>query len=89
MCLLIGLIDGDGHISTDGKCITITAHEVWYDFYTKLIAKLDLNFHINKSKNRSILTIRAGSLEVRKTLKNFILDKELLILERKWNRLKV
>lgn len=89
MCLLIGLIDGDGHISKNGEYITITAHEVWYDFYNKLISKLGLNFHINKSKNRPILSIRAGKLEVKKTLKNFILDKELLVLERKWNRLKI
>lgn len=89
MCLLIGLIDGDGHISKNGEYITITAHEGWYDFYNKLISKLGLNFHINKSKNRPILRIRAGELEVKKTLKNFILDKELLVLERKWNRLKI
>lgn len=89
MSLFIGIIDGDGHISIDGKSITITAHKIWVNFYTDLINKLKINFHIRSINNTNSIVISAGSKEVRKLLHDFIQDNKLTILNRKWNRLKI
>lgn len=89
LSLLIGIIDGDGSISKDGKSITITAHKCWKDFYTKLISKLNINFHIRSGNNTNSIIIAAGSKEVREKLYNFISNNNLFVLSRKWNRLKI
>lgn len=86
---MIGIIDGDGCIAKNGKSITITAHKVWKDFYTKLVSKLNINFHIRSIANTNSIIISAGSKKVREKLYNFIKNNNLFVLSRKWNRLKI
>lgn len=85
--ILIGLIDGDGHISKDGTYISIAAHKSWESFYIQLLDYLNLDFSIHKRKN--CICIQTGKIINRKILNSFINKNKLFVLSRKWNRIKI
>lgn len=89
LALLIGIIDGDGCISKSGNAlyIAITAHKNWENFYKELISKIDINFHINYRTENDTITIRTGKRDNLCFLKNFIIDNNLKVLDRKWNKI--
>lgn len=89
--LLIGIIDGDGHIEQNGSsnayAIKITAHKVWEKFYSELCQYLDIPEHIKSRKNSNTLTIGIYKYNIIISLKDFIIQNNLFHLERKWNKL--
>lgn len=87
--MFIGIIDGDGSIDKSGLNITITAHCSWFNFYKRLISKLNLPFYIRNKNNSNTLIISCGNKTGRTILNNFINKYKLPLLERKWNRLKI
>jgi hypothetical protein len=92
--LLLGLIDGDGHIDKNtGKTISIAFHPSWENFYTRLLKRLNFPIHIyhRKSKsNKEICSLNIGDKESRIKIQEYI-DKhsELPILNRKWSLIKI
>ncbi len=91
LSLLIGIIDGDGSIQSNGSpnafCITITAHESWAQFYQELMEALDIPEHISNRKDST--TIRICRREILQLLQNVITNNNLFHLKRKWNKLMI
>lgn len=89
--LLIGIIDGDGHIGQNGSsnayAIIITAHKVWEKFYSELCQCLDIPEHIRSRKDSNTLTIGIYRQDIIINLKKFIDDNNLFCLQRKWDKL--
>lgn len=60
--LLIGIIDGDGHIENNGSskafAITITAHKSWEQFYKDIFKWLNIPEHIKEYPSKTTLTIK-------------------------------
>ena len=67
--------------------ITITAHDNWCTFYKNLIEDINIDFHINKYKDKDILTIRTGKKENIIKILDFVNSHNLLKLERKWKKI--
>lgn len=88
ICLLIGIIDGDGYICNNGSInsfiIKITSHNKWYNFYENILNHLDIKNIIKKVNNRNVISINISKKEVIDTLTNIIKYNKLPILERKW-----
>lgn len=93
MALLIGIIDGDGHIANNGSsgafAITITAHTSWEQFYIDLLTYLDLSHSIVHRKEGNCLTIRMYRKEIIQDLVNLINTNNLFHLKRKWEIIKI
>lgn len=89
LAVLIGIVDGDGCISKTNEqlYLSITAHKNWEYFYQKLINKINIDFHINYIKNTDTICIKTGKLKNLKKLKQFILNNNLQVLDRKWNKI--
>lgn len=91
LSLLIGIIDGDGSIQSNGSpnafCITITAHESWTQFYQELMETLDIPEHISNRENST--TIRICRREILQLLQDVITNNNLFHLKRKWNKLMI
>ena len=85
--LLIGIIDGDGCISTSGS-ISITSHKSWESFFRKLLIKLNFPIRISFPKNKNVLKIGIYQNYYKQYLKNFIINNNLFTLDRKWSRIK-
>ncbi len=87
--LLIGLIDGDGNISSSIKyktyAICLTFHENWLNFYKKLLKRLNIPFNYMIRNNICSLRI-ARKKEIIKVYNN-MLDLNITYLERKWNKI--
>lgn len=92
LSLLIGIIDGDGNIQSNGSkganVISITAHKSWKTFYTKLLSALNIPIHIFEVKDANTITIRIFRREILLHIKHFIINNNLTVLERKWNIIK-
>ena len=92
LSLLIGIIDGDGNIQSNGSkrtnMITITAHKNWKTFYAKLLSTLNIPIHIYEVKDANTITIRIYRREILLYIKHFIINNNLTVLERKWNIIK-
>lgn len=90
LCLLIGIIDGDGHIrktNVNSGSISITSHYVWESFYKQLTNRINGKFKINKCKNRNTIRIDLFiNTEIKKIL-NKMNYFNLPILQRKWDKL--
>lgn len=84
MSLFIGIIDGDGTITKDGKYIIITSHNSWRDFYQNFIDYLNLPFFIYNRQNK--IAISCGNKKGRKIFQEFISTHQLPLLNRKWDR---
>lgn len=89
LALLVGIIDGDGCISKHKNTfyISITAHKSWKNFYNDLINKLNIDFHINHINNTDTICIQTGKQSNVQFLKRFILNSNLQVLDRKWNKI--
>lgn len=91
LSLLVGIIDGDGSISTNGSSytnqITITAHNCWKSFYKNLLEFLEIEGHYNDIENKNTISIRICKREYCLILKRFILNNNLFYLQRKWNKI--
>lgn len=90
LALLIGIIDGDGCISKSGNNLklSITAHKNWENFYINLINKINIDFHINHISNTDTICIRTGKQNNLQFLKQFIINNNIQVLDRKWNKVK-
>ena len=90
-CLLIGIIDGDGHITLNGsknsRLISVVSHENWKTFYEKLTSHLGMNsdFKIKKVNKTNSITIKLYKREKILTLFNIAKKYKLPYLKRKWN----
>ena len=84
MSLFIGIVDGDGPITKDGKYITITSHTSWRDFYQNFIDYLNLPFFIRNHQNTTIIS--CGNKNGRKIFQEFLSTHQLPLLNRKWDR---
>lgn len=92
IALLIGLIDGDGSISQNGSehsnSIIITSHKLWKEFYSELLAALNIPLHIKERKGTNTISISIFKREYCLLLKDFILNNNLFHLKRKWEKIK-
>lgn len=92
LSLLIGIIDGDGSIQSNGSkranIIAITAHKNWKTFYAKLLSTLNIPIHISEVKGANTIAIRICRREILLYIKHFIINNNLTVLERKWNIIK-
>lgn len=92
LSLLIGIIDGDGHIGRNSaiiaRSITITAHENWEKFYIELFNNLNIKTYINKIKNTNCIRIGMYKRELLLKLYNFIINNNIPCLNRKWDIIK-
>lgn len=92
MALLIGIIDGDGHISNNGSSgafvINITTHKVWRSFYEEFLSYLLIPFTINDINNTNTIRVNIYQKEYIKKLKQFINNNNIFHLERKWKIIK-
>lgn len=90
--LLIGIIDGDGHIQENGStyanAITITAHKLWKIFYKELLTFLGINLHISDIKDSNCISINIYKRESCVALKQFIINNNLFYFSRKWDIIK-
>lgn len=93
LALLIGIIDGDGSIQSNGSsnafCITITAHESWTQFYQEFMEILDIPEHISNREGSTTITIRIYRREILQLLQDVITNNNLFHLKRKWNKLMI
>ena len=89
--LLIGIIDGDGTISKNGKSISyyvdITAHSSWELFYLELLNEIKIIGNITKVNKTNCIRIRIGKKNEIKKLLNIINKYNLPILKRKWENI--
>jgi len=86
--LMVGFIDGDGHISTlhnrkDFK-ISIKCHKSWLDFLN-LLSKCFNTDNTAYITNQGYSFISIGNSIKCKEIKRFVLDNNLPVLLRKWN----
>lgn len=92
LSLLIGIIDGDGHISrnsaANARSITITAHENWENFYKNLFDNLNIEVYINRVKDTNCITIGMYKRKLLLTIYNFIINNNIPHLKRKWDIIK-
>lgn len=86
--LLIGIIDGDGHIANNGSSgafvINITAHQIWREFYKKLLEHLSIQNTINEVSDTNTIRISIYQKEYITKLNQFINNNNIFHLERKW-----
>ncbi len=93
LCLIIGIIDGDGCISKNGSKnsnrISIVSHKNWKKFYIKILKKTKLynDFFIKGVKKTNIITINLYRRNKILLLKDIISKFNLPCLERKWNKI--
>lgn len=89
--LLIGIIDGDGNIQSQGSVysnsITITSHKLWKSFYEDLLKFLEIDLHISEREDNNCLAIRICKRDYCITLKQFIIDNKLFYFARKWDNI--
>lgn len=99
LALIIGYIDGDGSIDIYGHC-KIKVHKNWTLFLDFIVDILNKEFNMHNKPSKLIpqknkrgefnsyanLTIPK---EVCKKLKQFIMDNNLDVMKRKWNRVKM
>jgi len=89
--LLIGIIDGDGHIANNGSSgafvITITAHKSWEQFYKDIFEWLDIPEHIKEYSSKTTLAIRIYRKDIIQHMCNIIIDNNLFYLKRKWQQI--
>ena len=96
ICLILGFIDGDGHIQVDRTYprIQISIHKSWLanlkfiekQLYNKFpyFKKVGTLAKIREVKDCAFLQI--GNTNMVKDLKQFAIDKQLPILQRKWDK---
>lgn len=90
MSLFIGIIDADGNIQNQYKrkdtAISIQTHKSWKVFFEYIQSRLNLtgNIHILKS---GYLKWVIGCIKTQQNIKQFSLDNNLPILERKWSKI--
>lgn len=88
--MLIGLIDGDGYIGTNGsknaRIIKIQVHITWYLFYTSLFKKLKLAYTTKTHNNLVLFRLYRG--KTLQYLYNKAIINKIPILKRKWNLIK-
>lgn len=83
---IIGFIDGDGCINEKGY-LTIKCHKSWLNNLNNMISFLTKNsFNQAKINNENLAIINITRIEVMKTIKKRIIDLNLPILNRKWDR---
>ena len=89
--MIIGIIDGDGCISKSNKGhkISIESHSSWYDNLSIINEILHTYFQYTISNNvfingRGFSVISIGKTSLVKDLKNFAIENNIPILERKW-----
>lgn len=93
LCLLIGIIDGDGNISHNGsknsRVISIVSHKNWKKFYTQLIKNINVSGFIIKNVNKTNkITIKLYKREqILFLLKDIAIKFNLPFLKRKWNKI--
>lgn len=93
LCLLIGIIDGDGNISYNGsknsRVISIVSHKNWKKFYTQLIKNIDISGFIIKDVNKTNkITINLYKREkILFLLKDIAIKFNLPFLKRKWDKI--
>ncbi len=83
---IIGFIDGDGCINTKGY-LTIKCHKNWLDNLNKMISELsNNNFNQGRINSEGLAIIQLTKLKLMKEIKIKIIELELPILNRKWDR---
>lgn len=88
--LFIGFIDGDGYIGKQYKrkdcCLFIKCHSAWLEnlniFSQEFLGKKSA--YLNKA---GYANLHIGNHLVLKDLKQFIINNQLPVLERKWNKI--
>lgn len=89
LALLIGIIDGDGCIQSNGNSfsIKITAHNCWENFYTELLQALNIIVHINKVKDTNTVTIGIYKKDYIDMFLSLIDKYKITCLLRKWKQI--
>lgn len=93
LCLLIGIIDGDGYIGTNGSknscLISIASHKNWKKFYTQLLKNINVSGFIIKNVNKTnTITIKLFKREkILFLLKDIAIKFNLPFLKRKWDKI--
>lgn len=92
LALLIGIIDGDGCIESNGSkysnSIIITSHINWKSFYEDLFKFIGFDFHYRINKNNpNVSSIGIYKREYCLLLKDFIENNNLFNLNRKWEKI--
>lgn len=86
---IAGLIDGDGHISSDGN-IRIKVHPNWHKTFNLISEKLNSNYGMTTTSYLTPENWAMLSLPKRDSIKLYLLVKEAVpIMSRKWDRLSV
>lgn len=95
LALFIGLIDGDAHISQIGKNadrITFKVHNSWINYYNKLYKIINQIYQVNVNPPKILkdgyLWWKISHIKVLYGLKQFIKDNNLIVLNRKWDKVK-
>lgn len=95
LAFLIGFIDGDGSLkipkNKNTYNICIRCHSSWFGFFEQLTNKLEIIFKTNLSKPyienyRPMVCFTIYTKEIIKQLKQFALENNLPIIERKWDK---
>lgn len=89
--LLVGLIDGDGHVKLRTNTVpilTIKIHKSWFSFLVLITKRLGeiigCDLPSPKITNDGYALFSSSNSKVTYFLKNFILENNLQVLERKW-----
>jgi hypothetical protein len=81
--LLLGIIDGDGHINKESQ-ITIKSHKSYNNFLSFLLSKYDIKSKINKE---GLSIIHINKIEICKKLKKLAIYNNIPVLQRKWKNI--
>lgn len=92
VAFIIGCIDGDGCCYTDGKgkspSIQLTHHNNWDAFYTDVLNHIGLPFNRRLKKNTNVSTTSLARTKTIIFLRDFIIENNLIVLNRKWDKFK-
>lgn len=99
LAFLVGFIDGDGsiriHTNRTDPIISIGMHSSWLDFLNDINNRLNTIFKYTQIKPAYILSnsgyarYEIGCMRTIRSLKQFIIDHNLPILSRKWDRVDI
>lgn len=86
---IIGFIDGDGSINKKGY-LSIKCHKSWLDnlnYMVNYLTESEINSGYINSEGLSFISIT--KIEIMKKIKQKIIDLDLPVLDRKWDRVKM
>jgi len=87
MSILCGMIDGDGYANINGG-VQLDMHKSWKEFLLSIANRLTNNYSTSMYKNMIRLVFLKRGLFLPSKLKEFAIQNNIPLLDRKWSRIK-